>query len=276
MIYISLDNKIPDEEWCHKAKEATDKLIKIHDIEERKQFIKNNSHLWAELKTWLLELSHGKCWYSEAREIVSDYDVDHFRPKNRARNLDGSERIGYWWLAFDWKNYRVVGTICNRPHCDENGEVRGKGDFFPLGKRCIAAQNPGDDLEDEIFCLLDPTNRDDPLLIAFDETGYPRPTADKGTWPYRRAEISIKLLYLDYRPLVDERKKIWTKCNLLINEAQNLMKEESSISRKTRLKEILRDLREMASTNAELSATAKSCLLSSGNVWTRALVQNLG
>lgn len=274
MIYISLENKSPCENWCRRARAATDRLMSMDDKEERKQFIKNNSHLWAELKEWLLELSFGKCWYSEARDIVSDYDVDHFRPKNRAKNLDGTERDGYWWIAFYWKNFRVVGTICNRPHKDGNEDVRGKGDFFPLSDRCLPAQGPGYDFDDELIYLLDPTNRDDPLLLTFDETGYPKPTANEGTWSYKRAEITIRLMYLDYRPLVDERKKIWTKCNLLINKAQNIMKDEESISKRHELMEIFKDLREMASPQSELSATTRACLLSSGNDWSRALVQN--
>ena len=112
------------------------------------------------------------------------------------------------------------------------------------------------------------------MLLTFDETGYPKPTADEGTWSYKRAEITIKLLYLDYRPLVDERKKIWNKCNILINEAQNIMKDEESISKRHELKEIFKDLREMASPKSELSATTRACLLSSGNDWSKALVQN--
>lgn len=274
MIYIPLDNKIPNENWCRRAKDATDKLLAMDDKVERRKFIKDNSHLWSELKKWLLEMSFGKCWYSEAREIVSDYDVDHFRPKNRAKNLDGTERDGYWWLAFNHKNFRISGIICNRPHKDENQQIRGKGDFFPLSERCVPAQGPHDDLDDELIYLLDPTNRDDPLLLTFDETGYPKPTAEEGTWNYRRAEITIARLYLDYSPLVDERKKIWNNCSLLIIEAQNLMKGDMSISRKQRLRKIFEDLRQMASPRAELSATAKACLLSSGNTWARALVQN--
>lgn len=276
MIYIPLENKTPSEDWCRRAQEATDKLKSMHNKEERKQFIKNNSHLWAELKKWLLELSYGKCWYSEAREIVSDYDVDHFRPKNRAKNLDGSEREGYWWLAFNWKNYRIAGTICNRPHKDEKNVTRGKGDFFPISERCVPAENPSDDLEDELIYLLDPTNSYDPLLLTFDETGNPKPTAEEGTWSHKRAEVTIERLYLDYYTLVDERKKIWTKCNKLINEAQNLMKDEISVSKKQKLKEILKDLRQMASPEAELSATAQACLLSSGNMWAKRLLQNQG
>lgn len=272
MIYIDLNNEQPPEGWCQKAEAATEELKNLNDVAERTAFIKNR-RLWVDLKDWLLRLSHGKCWYSEAREIVSDYDVDHFRPKNKAKNLDDSEREGYWWLAFDWRNYRIAGTICNRPHGNENDEQRGKGHFFPLNEHCIPANGPNCDLDDEIIYLLDPTNPVDPSLLTFDETGYPMPTFSEKNWNYERVEVTIKLLYLDYRPLVDERKKVWNKCNLLINNAQNIMLDETfGVAKRTRLEGIFEELRHMASPESELSSTASACLLSSGIGWAQRLV----
>lgn len=272
MIYISLESKAPSEDWCRRAREATNRLMAIKNKEERKQFIKSNSCLWVELKKYLLELSYGKCWYSEARDIVSDYDVDHFRPKNRAKNLDGNERDGYHWLAFNWKNYRIAGVICNRPHADPDGNTRGKADYFPIKEGCEPANDQNCDIEDELIYLLDPTNPNDPPLLTFDETGYPKPCAKEGTWDFERTKVTIKLLYLDYSTLVDERKKIWTRCTLLLNEVQNLMEKEISVTRKARIKQIFLELKEMASPKSELSATARACLLSSGNMWARSLV----
>jgi len=277
MIHINIDGKKPPDDWCRRAEELAEKLKKTGNNEERKRLIKSYSYMWKELKAWLLQLSHDKCWYSEAKELVSDYHVDHFRPKNRAKQLDGTEREGYWWLAFDWRNYRIAGSICNSPHYGADGELRGKADFFPLKDGSPVASNPTCDLEDEIICLLDPTDPDDPVLLTFDESGYPLPAALEETWEYIRAKESIKLFYLDYRPLVDERKKIWTKCDLSIDFAQNLMQEQSEISSvttKNKLKNEFRRLREMISEEAELSSTARACLLSSGIPWARNLVLN--
>ena len=75
-----------------------------------KAFIDANSGVWGEIKNELLEMSHGKCWYSEAPDAVSDWHVDHFRPKKRALDEDKTEHEGYYWLAFDWKNYRIAGS----------------------------------------------------------------------------------------------------------------------------------------------------------------------
>lgn len=277
MIYININGKNPRGDWCRRAEELTEQLKNLHTHEERKRLIESKRHMWKELKDFLLNLSYGKCWYSEARDIVSDYHIDHFRPKNRARELDGNEREGYWWLAFEWKNYRIAGSICNSLHCSADGETRGKADFFPLRDGSPIAENPTCDLEDEIIYLLDPTDPNDPLLLTFDESGYPNPAVPEGTWEFERAKESIKLFHLDYPSLVDERKKIWINCYRSIYLAQNLMKKQSqmtSASTKAQLKNELERLREMISRDAELSSTARACLLSSGISWARNLAIN--
>ena len=271
MRYINIENKTPPNDWYQKAERLTSELSCLRTPEERKKFIsKSTNKIWTELRKWLAELSHEKCWYSEAREIFSLYDIDHFRPKSRTRNLDNNEREGYWWLAYDWRNYRLSGQVGNRRY-----QEGGKGDFFPLKKGSPVATGPNCDLCDEIIYLLDPTDPNDPILLTFDESGYPKPAVPEQTWEYERVKETIKLLHLDYQPLVDERKKIWNKCNLLIIEAENLMKDEIdviSVTKKTRLKNIFKDLKKMTSEEAELSTTAKACLLSCGNIWARSLV----
>ncbi len=270
MRYICTENCQPDEKWLKKAERLTEELRRAPDKEARSEIIKNNQRVWSEIKDWLLSLSSGKCWYSEAREIYSFYDVDHFRPKNAAKQLNGEVRDGYWWLAFNWKNYRVVGAIGNRLNRDINGETRGKSDYFPVKEGSNPACSELHDLDDELAYFLDPTQPDDPLLITFDETGKPKPAAEKGTWEYERADKTIWFFHLDYRPLVDERKRVWGQCRLLLNKAQVFMERQNagvSVSDKARLKEVINDLRDMVKANAELSATARACLLSSGLPW---------
>ena len=91
-------------------------------IKARNQFIDDHSGHWTKLKPWLFALSHGKCWFTEGRDICSHTDVEHFRPKKEAKELDGSIRDGYWWLAFDYSNFRAAGNVPNRK----------KGGWFPL------------------------------------------------------------------------------------------------------------------------------------------------
>ncbi len=271
--YINIEDKEPPEVWLRRAEELTQQLMELDFQDERKSLIKAN-RIWSdsEFKTWLQSVSHNKCWYSEAKEIYSDYDVDHFRPKFRAKQCDGGEREGYWWLAFDWKNYRISGTIGNRPHSDENDGIVGKADYFPLKDGCSPAIC-GSDLRDEIIYLLDPTDPDDPPLLTFDETGHSQPAvADEDTFDYKRAKVTIQILHLNYRLLVDERKKIWNKCNMLLSKAQNIMRQSRSATRKAELKFVFKELREMGCEEAELSSTARAFLQGCGEVWARDLI----
>jgi len=263
MIHININDKEPPEEWCRKAELVTEQLRNLN-ASERKKLTEKHSNLWGELKDWLLGLSHGKCWYSEAREIFSHYHVDHFRPKNRAKQLDGTEREGYWWLAFDWRNYRISGSV---------GNIR-KGDYFPLKDGSPVATSSECDLRDEVIYLLDPTDPVDPFLLTFDESGRPKPavTETESKWAYERVMITIDLLYLDFPLLVDERKRIWNKCLRLISQAENLMMRSPGATINADLKNILRELREMISAEAELSSTARACLLSSGTLWVKTFV----
>ena len=78
---------------------------------ERNEFIGKKSAHWGKLKPWLFALSGGKCWFTDTTNSGSHYDVEHFRPKAEAKNFDGSVREGYWWLAFDYTNYRLAGGV---------------------------------------------------------------------------------------------------------------------------------------------------------------------
>jgi len=228
---------------------------------ERKKIIKKNERLWKDLKDFLLKLFHNKCWYSEAREIISRYDVDHFRPKNIARQLDGTERPGYWWLAFDWKNYRLAGNIANQKSTGK----RGKGDYFPLLEGTKAASGPDSDLSDETIYLLDPVNPLDWTFLTFDQYGKPIPNANIGTFDYHRAEVTIKLLHLDYQLLKDERVRIWQLCTRIMNHIDYLVKkyEKNSTGEiKTQIDNLVDILKEYIIEDAELSSTARTCLKS--------------
>jgi hypothetical protein len=276
MIHISIEGIEPtDKEWLEKAQRLTDQLKAATNAEERKAIIERNKGMWGQVKEWLKGLSHGKCWYSEAKELCSFYDVDHFRPKNNVVELDGSERDGYWWLAFEWTNYRLSGQICNRPNKNEDEELRGKWDYFPLQAGSRIACCPEDDLRDEIICLLDPTDPDDPVLLSFDEAGDPVAADEVGSWHAERVAITVKLLHLDSTPLVEERKKIWRQCRKKLDKAQRIMKDNGnrmSASLKSELKHLQEDLREMVSSETELAGTARACLLKSGVGWAQNIV----
>ncbi len=267
MRFIDLENNPPPQKWIDNATMLTQKLIDEPGIEEKKKIIEKHSGEWGKIKAHLLSLSHGKCWYSEAKEIFSHYHVDHYRPKKKVKNLDKSERDGgYWWKAFDWTNYRIMGGVGNTK----------KSDYFPV--KNYPATCHTDSCDDELCYFLDPIDKDDTELLTFDESGIPQSiNSDENSWDYERVQVTIKYYNLKYGLLVDARKEIWTLCVRRIWELQNLMDDYNknpSVTLRERVKNKTNELRDMIKVEAELSSTAKACLQSSGIPWAIKLASN--
>ena len=149
--------------------------------------------IWRELATYLAALRKDKCWYSESLNPASDKNVDHFRPKSRVHEEPDHE--GYWWKAFDWKNYRYASQWCNQRRVDDvNGTGGGKWDHFPLQTDSFRARQETDDIELERPVLLDPIDPDEWKLLAFRPDGHPTPARPEGTLEYERAAASIRVL----------------------------------------------------------------------------------
>jgi len=264
--YIDLDGKEPDQSWLDKAKELTDQLDLAPTRVEREKIIDDNSSVWRELKPWLLILSKGKCWFSEARDVFSHFDIEHFRPKKSAKNLDGTERgEGYWWLAFDWHNLRICGNVGNRK----------KGGFFPLREGTHWASATDRNVADEFPYLLDPTRPEDPALLCFDENGDVKPLPDLDGWNKARVEESIKRYKLrEHEPLMEARRDVWVRCSREVNRCQQLMTElsttPSATAREAVRQQILK-LHEMVVFGAEFSAAACDCLRTRREQWAQRL-----
>ncbi|MEW6210939.1 MAG: hypothetical protein AB1631_21420 [Acidobacteriota bacterium] len=270
MRHIPLRNFQPDQAWIDKANRLLEHLKAAPDVEARRRIIDDNSAVWGELKDWLLSLSHGKCWFSEAKDCFSHWDVEHYRPKKSAKDADGTEHEGYWWLAFDWKNFRICGNAGNRK----------KGTYFPLreGSRRATFQNP--DLRFEIPQLLDPADEDDPNLLSFNVEGraIPAPSIDD-EWDKLRVTYSVKRLNLDFPPLMDKRKTVWNACWTRIQEYRDELAKYHASGGKNlialnQFKEKARAIREMLRETEELSAVARACVLSAGDPRLAGLLQS--
>ena len=209
MIFVFQDQRKIPQAWLDKVAALQAELEGKATPEERKKFIDDHSAVWGEIKGKLLEMSHNKCWYSEAPDAVSDWHVDHFRPKKRALDADKTEHEGYYWLAFDWKNYRIAGSYPNSPHKDDQGVTRGKWDYFPLANGCARADWDHRDCGSEICLLLDPANENDPKLLTFDEEGIPFPSDPGNAIAVKKVEVTVHYLYLDSPRLIAARKKKW-------------------------------------------------------------------
>lgn len=257
MIYIDKTNKSPDPAWLIRADAETQQLLTAATTEQRTALIDANATIWRELKDFLLDISHQKCWYSESKDSYNHLHVDHFRPKTNAYGIDKKDYGGYWWLAFQWNNYRVCGGA---------GNVRKKDKF---AVRANKANNPTANLEDETIYFLDPTDEEDTLKLTFNSSGEIAPLVSNG-WDFERAEYTIKNLNLNFKKLKESRKELWVKCSGLVSEIQALMNQNNiapSPYRSGQIKEKLKQLKGLVSRQSPFSATAKACLRSTGIQW---------
>ena len=272
MIFIDLEHRKPTDTdipgwkpwtqeqwgaWLEKSQQLVSDMAMLEEAgkrNERNALIDANREHWGSLKEWLSALSGGKCWFSEVRELYSHYDVEHFRPKKEAKALDGIKRDGYWWLAFDYMNFRICGNVGNRK----------KGGWLPLqqGSLCSSFNNPCEDSESRY--LLDPIDDDDVSLIAFDEEGKVIPVPGSSDWEQERVIETVKRLKLnEHVILAEERRKIWQKADALIEDfyaAKAKCSRGNNPAAKAKLLEVRSQVREMTDRSAELSAVAKCCI----------------
>ena len=263
MIFVFQDeSKIPPE-WLEKVTGLQQELEAQPNAEERRGFIDKHSGVWGEIKDALLAMSGGKCWYSEAPDAVSDWHVDHFRPKKRALDADRKEHEGYHWLVFDWENYRIAGSYPNAPHKNERGKVRGKWDYFPLAEGCTRANWENRDCSGEICLLLDPTSRVDSKLITFDEQGMPLPSDPLNPIIRTRVETTVYFLNLDHVRLVQARKQKWRETMSLIEEYRHVCPSDvadCTLDDHHRLERLAQKLGELTRPTSRYAATARACL----------------
>jgi hypothetical protein len=258
MRHIDLENHRPDDKWIKKSDELTEKLIELHimgDIEARNKLIDDNKGHWGEIKVWLLRLSNDKCWFSEARDIFSHMDVEHFRPKLEAKELDGTKRDGYWWLAFDYRNFRACGNVGNRK----------KGGWFPLKDGSLISTCENQCEESETPYLLDPTDANDVQLIAFNEEGLAIPAPGITEWEEARVLETIKRLKLnEHEVLPRERQKKWQSMVReidMFHRCNSRSANGGNPGARGKASEHARNIRKMSRESEELSAVAKWCVL---------------
>lgn len=213
-------------EWEKRARNHLSTIEMKSKKERSKYWSKNN--IWSELYGALSELSGDKCWYTEAKENSSEWQVDHFRPKGKSLDEDGNIILeeGYWWLSYDWRNFRLSGSLANllrRGRFDEGDEVKGKGNFFPLRDKSRVSKVKDSKCGSEKPILLDPTNPNDVRLISFDQDGMPYETYDEYDNPFKyfRASFSIKCYGLKHKPLVRGRARVWNTCNEIVEDTFN-------------------------------------------------------
>lgn len=254
--------------WQAKAQAARAAVDAVAP-EQRAAEINKHSDVWKDLKPELAKIMNNKCWYTEAPQIGTDTDVDHFRPKNAVKGVrktsTGEEHPGYWWLAFEPTNYRYSCIVANRRRRDvETGNVGGKADEFPISNETQRAWCPTDDCKEEQSLLIDPCNREEVELITFAEDGEAKERHSKSEkpGPHEKAKRSIELYHLNHTDFVKARISIRVKLKRLIEDAQCYYQELDNNSANTQraYSSAIQDLREACSEQASFSSFAIAML----------------
>ncbi|WDZ99444.1 hypothetical protein [Mucilaginibacter sp. SJ] len=259
-------------------------------IADRKTYITGHPD-WNLFQADMLALSHNKCWYSEAPIGNGDFEVDHFRPKNKAKqkidyNNTKSKSLvhketGYWWKAYDWDNYRLAGALANKLRRDRLGDcedVKGKGDYFPLDLVLGRVANDEENLSCEEPILLDPTNPVDVSLLTFDK-GIPIPATTEND-EIDRVKQSIFYYHLDLDQLNTARKIVWDDCVSQIKDAKRNIDNSLPAVKKAMVRKCFEELIKLVdSERKSYTSTAKACLMVyselDGYSWLKNLVRTL-
>jgi hypothetical protein len=243
----------PPQDWITDAEAITTRLRTAAHETERAQIIKENESLWRDdrIRNWLLQQFANKCWYTEAYDSVSSTHVDHYRPKGRAKDLDGNECEGYWWLAFECDNYRICGQLIN---------VK-KLDVFPLVEGARANCTDPVSLKLEAPVLIDPLT-DQARLITYEkdeDACMAVPAAGINKVEEYRAEKTIEVLGLNLRDRLNrKRADYWDRCLMAIADYKGA--DGPHVLRLVGQASALKKLKEMVAYNAEFSSVSEACI----------------
>lgn len=247
------------QQWKERAASALAELRSLPPS-ERAAAIERLASIWRELSESLASVSGRKCWYCESREVRSDSAVDHFRPKRRV--AEAPDHPGYWWLAFDWSNYRYSCTFCNSLRRNRRDKtVGGKQDHFPLVDETARVYDESGDLARETPALLDPMCAADTVMLYFREDGYagPRFNSTERAVHHSRAATSIKLYHLNHQHTIEARLALCVEVRRLIHAGKLFVDEYNagSQSARTGLDDVVRKLRELIANTAPYSAAVR-------------------
>jgi len=145
---------------------------------------------------------------------------------------------GYWWLAFDWENYRCACTYCNSFRISDETDG-GKQDKFPLFPDCTRAECPEDDLNQEHPALLDPFDPDDHKLLWFDADGKPVPNARCSEADAEKVLNSISIFHLHETRITRRRNRLRIDIEKEVRELKEALSQGAN-ARVARLKAKLR------------------------------------
>ena len=218
-------------DWLQRAGDRTSQLVaagEYIDLEKwRKLSAKKKAAIpkpiaveWSSVKYLFMEIQHNKCAYCERRFADSaskggsaEHDLEHYRTKNPVtvwtapKEIDfstGDASPGYFWLAFDLRNYCASCKTCNSGYKRNQFPIAGvRGQVGKLPTRDLNAEeqpllvfplgtvdvDPEDILRFRGIAAFPPEQ--DPLLP---------PNTRNGEYRNRRARATITFFALNFRP----------------------------------------------------------------------------
>lgn len=270
MRFINLEDLLPKiRDLLPRLAEAHDLVMAESDPAKRAVLVKSFQPRWVALRSAMADLSEGKCWYVECRNDGTDDDVDHFRPKLSVD--EDPSHPGYYWLALQWRNFRLSCHRANRPRIHPETDVTGgKADHFPLLNPLSRARAPTDRWQDEVPALLDPTNPRDPILLAFKQSGEidlsPKYKGDSAA--EQKFAASREFLHLDWPTFREARLMVYTYVERTVIRGSRSAPTRSYASPcDEAFVDAIRDLREAMSMKAEYSAAARHYIELFRDVW---------
>ena len=200
--------------WERRAKARATKIAKAGRYEEK-------AAIWSEVKPAFMRLQHSKCAFCERKfedpqYSAIEFDVEHFRPKSavvawpdpvRHPRLaytfptGGAHREGYYWLAYDIRNYAAACKVCNTIL---------KLNYFPIAGRRGNAVATVAELASEGSLLCYPIGDldDDPEdVITFEATT--AVPATHGGHARDRATMTIDFFELNLRDQLHRERAQW-------------------------------------------------------------------
>lgn len=269
-------------DWLKESKALLDQLIAAPNRKARSAIINSNSAHWNEIRKALWTIGGEKCWYTEMVIPWKSSVIEHFRPKGK---LAQESHDGYWWLSFNWKNFRISSHAANVRVTDAiDKKTKGKGTYFPLvGGARVSIYSPTaiDELSigSEEALLLDPLKPRDVGLLTFNHDGLPVANSANCVTPKEvlRVTESIGLYCLDEGTMNAERADLWRRVLAMGSKIEELEQKRSLAPLSTQDEyEYERSMTELAGLvdkSASFSATAIAAVKSLGSRgWTEGIL----
>lgn len=193
---------------------------------DRKEYLNQdrNKH-WNSLKKNFERISNNKCWYSEANASISNFYIEHFRPKKKVDLIKSksnypearkeTDKEGYWWLSYEYENLRLAGAKPNQI----------KRNYFPLIEDSKICQNKSYSYNIENPLLVDPCKKGEPKLLTFDGTIARPSETDRNNISYIRADLSITIYDLNSPRLKKARSRVYESLKNYFEQAETNFNE---------------------------------------------------